>query len=310
MRVLVTGGTGFVGPGVVRELLARGHEVTLLVHRSPGPFTGDEKGLRLQRGEVLDPESLRRAAAGSEAVVHLVGLRREAPRRGLTFERLHVEATRHALEAAKAAGARRFLHMSASGVERRRTGYQRTKSEAEDLVRAAGLEWTIFRPTLVTGPAEGHAGGFDHEMADLVRRAPFAPSFAGGRFTVQPVAKRDVGLAFARALEEPRSVGKVYVLAGPDRLTWDDYLRALCEALGRRRLLAPLPRGLVLAAAGLLGGFAWLPATREELEMLFEGVEGDASEAARDLGIAFSGYRRALAEALANPPRAPPRRAA
>lgn len=310
MRVLITGGTGFVGPAIVRSLLAEGHEVTLLIHKTRGPFTEEAPpGLAFAQGDVTRPEGLRAAAQGHDAVVHLVALRRGSPG---DFERAHVDATRNVLAAAKAAGARRFLHMSAHGVKPDGTPYQRTKSRAEALVKESGHAWTIFQPTFITGPPEGKAEGFDQEFARIARSAPALPNFAGGRFLLQPVAKRDVALAFARALAQPASEGKTYVLAGPEALTWEQYLRRLCDVVGVRRPLLPAPAWLLLPVAGLLGGFAWFPASRDELAMLFEGHAGDATEAARDLGLTWTDHRAALEEALAAPggSRTPPSGAA
>lgn len=295
MRVLVTGGTGFVGPAIVRALVAEDHEVTALVHRSRGTLEPGPR-LRLVEGDVTEAASLTKALAGHDAVVHLVALRRGRP---AEFERLHVEATRNVLAAAKQSGARRFLHMSAHGVERQGTPYQQSKARAETLVKSSGLAWTIFRPTFVTGPAEGKAGGFDQEFAAIARAAPVLPSFAGGKFLLQPVAKRDVALAFARALTRPRAEGETYVLAGPEALTWDAYLKRLCAALGLKRPLAPVPAWLILPAASLLGGFAWFPASRDELQMLFEGHAGDPADAVRDLGLTLMDHPAMLREAVA-----------
>lgn len=295
MRVFVTGGTGFVGPAIVRAMLAARHEVTALVHRDRGALPADPR-LTVAHGDVTRPDTFAEAVRGHDAVVHLVALRRGKPE---DFERLHVQATRHVLDAAQAAGVRRFLHMSAHGVERRSTPYQRTKLEAEELVQGSVLAWTIFRPTFITGPPEGKAQGFDQEFAAIARSNPVLPNFAGGTFRLQPIAKRDVAAAFTRALDEPKAAGKTYVLAGPEAITWEEYLRRLNEALGLKRPLAPVPKWAILPAASLLGRFSWFPASHDELQMLFEGHAGDSSEAARDLGLAWQGHREMLREALA-----------
>lgn len=298
MRVLVTGGTGFVGPAIVRAIVEAGHEATVLVHRRAGPFDPPPRGVRVARGDVTKPDEWRDAARGHDALVHLVAIRRAWPKRGLTFDRLHVEATASALAVAKSAGIRRYLHMSASGVPTRASAYLDSKWRAEELVRASGLAWTIFRPTFVVGPPEREAEGFDQEFARIVRKAPVLPSFRGGKFAVEPVARKDVALAFARALDRPVAVGKTYLLAGPDKWTWNEYLRNLAKHLGKRRVLAPVPRWLVLPVAGMLERFRWFPASKSELASLMVGHGGDASEAARDLGIAFAPWREAIREAV------------
>src|SRR4030042_3607863 len=107
MRVLVTGATGFVGNWVGKELLARGHQVRALVRPGSVGKLPEAGQVEVARGDVLKPETLAYAAQGCDAVIHLVGIIREFPRRGITFERLHVEATHHGVDAAKAAGVRR-----------------------------------------------------------------------------------------------------------------------------------------------------------------------------------------------------------
>jgi uncharacterized protein YbjT (DUF2867 family) len=308
MRVFVTGGTGFVGPAIVRELLGRGHQVTLLVHRSLGPFRGDEAGLNVVHGNVTRPGTFGDAVRGHDAVIHLVALRRGT---AAEYEEMHTEATRSVVNAAQAAGAKRFIYMSAEGVTRQRTPYEKTKVKAEDIVRGSGLGWTIFRPNFMTGPAEDDAGGFDHEFAAMVQGLPLLPSFDGGQFKMQPIAKGDVARAVAVALEWPAVAnGKVYPVGGPETITWNAYLRAVGEAMGRSVWLVPIPTWLAKPAATLLGGFDWFPASREELDMLVGDHVEDNAAVQRELGITLTPWKPALRESLAHPPRAPSRRRA
>jgi uncharacterized protein YbjT (DUF2867 family) len=293
MRVLVTGGTGFVGPAIVRALLGAGHQVTLLVHRDAAPFDPPPPGLSPHHGDVTDLASLG-GLGPHDAVVHLVAIRRGKP---ADFERMHVDATRHVLQAAKDVGARRFVHMSAHGVKPDGVPYQRTKHRAEELVKASGIAWTIFRPTFITGPPEGDAVGADQEFADMARSTPFMPDF--GDFALQPVAKRDVAQAFLAALERDAAIGQTYALAGPDKVTWKEYIRTIEDVIGKPRPFLPAPPWLILPVASVLGGL--LPASHDELAMLVEGHTPDGSPAARDLGVRYTPWRTALEEALAAP---------
>lgn len=290
MRVAVTGGTGYVGPAIVSEFLKAGHEVNVLEHRRPLDLP-DAPHLRRMEGDVLDPESLRRAFEGVDAVVHLVAILHEKPQKGITFERMHVDATRNVLEAAKEVGVRRILHMSANGVDDDSvdTAYFRTKREAEQLVRESGLEWTIFRPSYVAGSKEG---GFDAQFADIVDKAPLLPSFAGGKFEIQPISRRNVAEAFARALETPEAVGEAYTLVGPERFTWNEYLRRLADVRGRKRMLAHVPRWFILSAATVAGPV--FPASPDQLRMLMAGNAGDPSHAVHDLHLQLEPWEEAV----------------
>jgi len=155
-RVFVTGGTGFVGRAVVQALGAEGYAVRCLVRR------GSERDLRglgaIERveGDVMARQSLDEGMAGCNAVIHLVGIIREHPASGVTFERVHTQGTINVLEAAATVGARRYVHMSALGT---RVGahsrYHRTKWAAEEAVRASPIPWTIFRPSIIYGRGDG-----------------------------------------------------------------------------------------------------------------------------------------------------------
>lgn len=289
MRVAVTGGTGYVGPAVVEELLRAGHDVVAIEHERPVPVPANGR-LHRARGGVGDPDALRAAFEGADAVVHLVAIIRENKRQGVTFEGVHVRGTENVVAAAKAAGVTRFLLMSANGVDLGvDTPYFRTKRAMEGIVKGSGLAWTIFRPSYIAGAREG---GFDRQFSDIIDVAPVLPSFDGGRFEIQPVSRRNVAQAFARALEEPKAIGKTYVLAGPERMTWNAYLRKLAALRQRRRPLVYAPSWAVIPAARMLGPL--FPADPDALRMLVLGNTGDASEAVKDLGLTLDSWEDAV----------------
>lgn len=302
VQVLLTGATGFVGSEVLRHLLARGHRVRALVR--PGSrraeasdADGQAAGAAVERvaGDILDAESVRRAAQECDAVVHLVGIIRELPRRGMTFQRIHVDGTRHVVEAARSAGVRRFVHMSALGARAEATAaYHRSKFAAEELVRNSGLEYTIFRPSVIFGPRDE----FINMLADLMRKAPLVPVIGDGRYRLQPVAVEDVAQGFAGALGHPRTAGETYDVGGPEAYTYLDLLRQIGETTGRRPRFVHLPLGLMRALVPYLQHLPGFPITRDQLVMLLEGNTCDSSGFYRDLAIEPTPLERGIAQYL------------
>src|SRR2546430_822240 len=153
-RVFVTGATGFVGRAVIQAVRAEGHVVRCLVRRGSEPDLHGFEAIERVEGDVLaPPTTLEAGMAGCDTVIHLVGIIREHPARGVTFDRIHHGATLNVLTAAARAGVRRYLHMSALGTEAHaRARYHKTKWAAEEAVRASGLVWTIFLPSVPVTP--------------------------------------------------------------------------------------------------------------------------------------------------------------
>lgn len=269
MKVFLTGGTGFVGSTILQRLLKAGHRVRCLIRHGSEDKITVAKGVEIHRGDATAPESLKGALAGCDAVIHLVGIIREFPDRGITFERLHVEATANILAAARDQGIRRYLHMSANGTrEGAVSPYHRSKWRAEELVRASGLDWTIFRPSVIFGKG----GEFLSLLSQLVRRLPVVPVIGDGRYRMAPVAVDDVALAFVRALETPDSLGQTYAMCGSGSYSYDELLDIVGEALGKSRVYKlHQPVFLVKPVIGLLEGVSAFPITRTQLTMLLEG---------------------------------------
>lgn len=304
----VTGATGFVGRAVVRELREHGWHVRALV-RDEGKARRVLPGtVELVRGDVLDDGTLDRLVSGCDAVVHLVGIIREGPG-GQTFEKMHHEATRRVVAAGERASRDapiRHLQMSALGVrDGAETAYQRTKRAGEKAVEASRLRWTVFRPSMIHGPD----GEFTRLAAAWVRgqAAPFlfvpyfSPGWAPGRAgaPVAPVFVEDVARAFRAALERPAAEGRVYELAGPETLAFDDMMRVFQKLVpGARRLpVVGLPAGVAACQARALGvlGLGWLLPFDEGMARMAAEPSVSASGPARaDLGFEPRGFRETL----------------
>jgi NADH dehydrogenase len=256
--VCVLGGGGFVGHALVALLAARGHKV-----RVPARRREDAKDLIVLPGvtvietDVHDPANLQTLLAGADAAINLVGILHEtAPahgnpdkaRRG-SFHHAHVELPNKLVQACRAAGVRRLLHMSALGADSAsRSAYQRSKAEGEALVlKAADLDVTVFRPSVIFGPGDS----FLNLFADLMKLAPVLP-LAGASARFQPVYVGDVARAFADALDLPESVGQAYDLCGPRVYTLAQLVRLTAQTLGLCRMVVPLGSGPSYALARLM----------------------------------------------------------
>jgi NADH dehydrogenase len=280
-RVFVTGGTGFVGKAVIRALLAQGFLVRCLVR--PGS-EHDLKGFEsIDRvpGDVLQPDGLTASVEGCSALVHLVGIIRE--QRGVTFERLHVQATRNMLALARAAGIKRFAQMSALGTRPgARARYHQTKWEAEEAVRASDLAWTILRPSIIFGRGDA----FMSILGRAVKQLPVMPVLGDGRYRLQPIPVEQVAEGFARALRAPESVRQTYEVAGPTPYAFVDLLDEIGRALARPRVRKlHVPLAPVRALTRALDWLPFYPLSTDQINMLEEESVTDPSRFFAELGL-------------------------
>jgi uncharacterized protein YbjT (DUF2867 family) len=286
-RVFVTGGSGFVGSAVLDELLSRGYQVKALVNRRKL----DRSDVQLIEGGLFNDKALDEGMRGCDAVIHLVGIIMQRPSKGITFERMHIQGTRHVVDAAKRNGVKRYVHMSALGTRRDAVSdYHRTKFRAEEYVRASALDWTIFRPSFIHGPR----GEFMQMEAKWARRkAPpflFMPYFGAGAFgrggagDLQPVYVDDVARAFVDALEKPNTIGEIYPLGGPDVVTWPRMHHIVSEAIvGKKRWAVAIPAWYAKAIARVVPA-PILPFNRDQVIMSQEENTCDLSKFVADFG--------------------------
>ncbi len=247
MLVLLTGATGFLGRRVVRELMARRHQVRCLIHSPGKERIFDHRSVEIQYGSVLEPDALKQAFYDVQSVVHLVGIIR--PRRGLTFDAMHRQGTANVAAAAKEAGARELVYVSAMGATADPAyPYLHSKRQAELEVINSGLEYTILRPSVIFGEGDE----FMTALAGLVRLGPLTPVIGGGKNRMQPVAADDVARCVAASVGNSTVKKKTINLGGPHRLSYNNLVDEAALAMGKRRRRIHIPAPLALPAAAVM----------------------------------------------------------
>jgi uncharacterized protein YbjT (DUF2867 family) len=267
--ILVTGASGFVGRHVVETLRADGREVRALVRdERKGANIVKQGATEAAVGDVTNPASLRAALSGCDTVIHLVAIRQGRPEQ---FQRVMVDGTRNLLAAAKEAGVKRFVHMSALGTSQQTKDlvpYFGAKWAMEQDVKASGLPYVIFRPSFIFG----RDGGILPTFATLARVAPVTPIIGSGRQRIQPIWVDDVGAYFSKAVDLDAAANQTFELGGPDAVTWNEFWERLKGSRPSRRPSVHVPLGLMrlnaLVAERLPGN---IPLTRDLLKMLEAG---------------------------------------
>lgn len=284
MKVFLTGASGYVGTVVLRELLAQGHEVVVLKHTQRDMAIRNSQ-LQEVAGDITDSGSLRGLMDGCEAVIHLVGIIREVPSRGVTMDRIHVRGTENIVREAQNAGIRRFLHMSALGArEDAKSGYHKSKWAAEEIVRNSGLDYTIFRPSVIFGRG-GPGPNFLAQLYDLVRNSPVVPVVGHGNYLLQPVSVRNVAAGFVQGLVQSQTTGKVFEVGGDKQIAYLDILKMIAQKLNKKFRAVYLPETLMRYSVPLLEKLPGFPLTEDQLIMLLEGNTCGDWESYRELGL-------------------------
>jgi uncharacterized protein YbjT (DUF2867 family) len=239
--ICIIGGSGFVGRSIADQACAAGHRVRVVTRgRLRARHLTVLPTLEVMVADVNDDAGLARALDGMDAVINLAGIL--APRGRASFKSVHVDLPRRIGEAARKAGVRRFLHMSALGASPNGPSeYLRSKGEGEAAVRSGPSEcaYTVFRPSVIFGEHDN----FLNLFANLARISPVIP-LAGAAARFQPVWVEDVARCFVSSLGDPRTFGQAYELCGPRAYTLEELMRFVIDTLGLRRKIVALPGAL------------------------------------------------------------------
>lgn len=270
MKIAITGASGLIGRALAHELAYTGHELVLLARGSDG------RERRLSHlphavflpANVRDEHALAKAFAGCEAVAHCAGINRELGAQ--TYAKVHVEGTRAVVGAAKATGVRRIALVSFLGARPHgASGYHQSKWEAEETVRAAGLDYTILKCGIVYGRG-------DHLLDHISRTLHTTRVFATVGFRPQPVAPvavEDVARVLAAALTGGRLPNQTVAVTGPERLAFAEVVRRIARAAGRRVVILPMPIRFHRILARVLERVMKVPLiSTAQVQILAEGV--------------------------------------
>ncbi|MBY0356268.1 MAG: complex I NDUFA9 subunit family protein [Rickettsiales bacterium] len=285
--VTVFGGTGFVGTYVVRRLLKDGYQVRVLCRNPQAADAGTVKTqgylgqLFVEYADISDPKTLEGKLDGSYAVINLVGVLFE--KGAQKFATIHAQGAEKISQLASAAGARRFIQMSALGVERAaKSRYARTKFLGEKAVQQAFPAATILRPSVIFGREDN----FFNQFACMSRFMPFMPVIGGGRTRFQPVYVDDVAEAFSVCLRQESTQGQTYELGGPEIMTFRQIIDYTLAITGRHNGVVNLPFALASAMGAVAEHTPSPMLTRDQVALLrYDNVVSESAQGFASLGI-------------------------
>ncbi|KAF0814591.1 NAD(P)H azoreductase [Andreprevotia sp. IGB-42] len=262
-RIVIIGGSGFIGSHIAAQLAARGHSLVIPTRQREAvrSRTLTLPQVALASASIHDPAELGRLLAGADVVINLMGILQG---KEADFERAHVTLTRQIIAACLAAGVQRYLHMSALGAdENGPSRYQRSKGRAETLVKASPLAWTIYRPSVVFGRGDH----FITLFAGITRLAPLLP-LAGAQALFQPVWVEDVARAFVAGVQRKDLAGQTLSLVGPDVYTLGDIVHIAAQAAGHRTRIIALPEWMARLQATLMALLPDPPISHDNLDSM------------------------------------------
>jgi NADH dehydrogenase len=300
VRYCVLGGSGFLGSRLVARLANAGHAVTV-------PTRDPERcrhlrvlpTVRVVRANVHAQSALGALLEDADAAINLVGILNEPGRDGSGFRRAHTELMASLVAACGATGVQRLVQVSAlkaagPDADRQLTShYLLSKGEAEALIRASTLRWTILQPSVIFGPGDS----FLNRFAGLLRLIPFALPLAMPEARFAPVHVEDVVEAIVRVLADPGTSGHTYELCGPDVFTLRELVQMVASTMGLQRRVIGLPRTASRLQAAIMDFVPGKPfSTDNFLSLLTDSV--GTSDGLRQLGIEPRPLRPNLAAAL------------
>ncbi len=298
MKVLVAGGTGFIGSRIIDQLLAEGiHQVACMSRRVTRENRWGHQ-VEMRWGNVEDADSLAEATAGMDVVIHCVQFPNhpmENPKRGWTYIEIDGHGTERMVAAARKNHVKRFVYFSGAGTapDKPQPWFQ-AKMMAENAIRASGIEHVILRPSWIYGPEDRSLNKF----LSFAKFLPFVPVIGNGKSKVQPISIFDVARVAALAVAKADVANQIFELGGPQTLTMDQIIKTALSVVSKKRFLFHQPVGLMKLAASLMSILPQPALTPSGIEFILMEEPVDPSKAEKVFGIKFMSLEEGLRKYL------------
>jgi len=262
--ILITGGTGFVGQTIIRALLDENVPTRCLARKGTYHEQFDVSSLELAWGDITDEVSLEQATQGIDTVIHCVGILQEKGK-NITHQKIVVEGTRHLLRACQKSQVKKIIYISGLGTsEKAASKYHKAKWAAECMIRESGLQYVIFRPSVIFGEGDD----FLNKFIKMIQFSPFLPVIGDGKYKLQPVSVHDLVNCIHQCVEDETIQNKVFEIGGPQRLEFNEIMDIMLKGAGKRRLKVHIPLVVMKQQVKILEKLPNPPLTGDQLIML------------------------------------------
>ncbi len=285
MKVAVFGGTGFVGKYILNALKKKQYDIYTLVRLGSESKISHIQNINIVSGNIDSPTSIEQTLMNCSAVIYNIGIIREFKSKGITYKKSHFDYAKLVIDQAKKYNIKHFVLMSANGVKLNGTGYQSTKYLAEEYLKASGLNYTIFRPSLIFGKPNNDQE-FCSQLRDTMLKLPIpAPIFfegidlfKAGQFSMSPIHVENVADFFSKAVLTKDYYMQTYHLGGTEDFNWKQIIQTISKALRKNKWMMPAPVMPIKILTKLFDRFSFFPITHDQITMLLEGNTCDSKE--------------------------------
>ena len=291
MNIAVFGASGFVGNYILDELDNNNHTSQILIRRGSESKISPSEKQKIIIGDISDTNAIIDTIKDADAIIYNIGIIREF--KNIYFDDMQHKGVERVVKEAKKMNIKRFILMSANGVKENGTGYQHTKFLAEEYLKQSGLNYTIFRPSLIFGPSKAEDQEFCTQLRDTMIKLPIpAPLFfshfnifKAGNFKMSPIHIENVAEFFIKSIENSKHYMKTYNLGGLQSYNWKQIISNISLALRKKKWMIPAPVEFIKVVAFFFDRFKFFPITRDQITMLLEGNTCNSDELFKDFNI-------------------------